>query len=91
MEALIGSVFLPPLTILGWFGLKISWFQICVGELDVATNVGIWQLVLDLVSEEEASLGVARSLSFPIMFSVVCKMCAQGRAASVTFACVRTV
>ena len=41
------------------------------GETGVATNVGLWKLALDLVSEEEAPLGVARSLSVQIMFPVV--------------------
>ena len=57
----------------------------------MATNVGIWKLALDLVLEEEDSIGVARSLSVPITFPVVRKMRAQRRAASVTFACSRTV
>ena len=90
-EASNGTAFLSLLAILGWIGLKISWLPIRVGEMDVATNVGIWQLNLDLVLEEEAPLVVARSLSVPIMFPVVRKMSAQGRAASVTFACRRTV
>ena len=91
MEASNGSAFLPLLEILGWLGLKIFCFPIRVGEKDVATNVGIWQLALDIVLKEEASLGVARSLSVPNMFPVVWKMHAQGRAASVTFACGRTL
>ena len=56
MEASNGSELLPFLAVLGLLGLKIYWFPIRVGEMDVATNVGIWQLALDLVSEEEASL-----------------------------------
>ena len=91
MEASDGSAFLPLLVVLGLLGLKISWFPIFVGEMDLSTNVGIWQLALDLVSEEEASLGLARSLSVPITFSVVRKMCAQGRAVSATLACGREV
>ena len=71
MEASNGSAFLPLFAILGWLGLKIYWFPIRVGETDVATNVGLWQLALDLVLEEEVSLGVARFLSFPIKFPVV--------------------
>ena len=70
---------------------EISWLPIRVVETDVATNVGIWQLALDLVLEEEASLGVARSLSVPTTFPVVRKILAQGRAASVTFTCGRDV
>ena len=91
MEASNGSAFLPLLAVLGLLGLKIYWFPIHVGETYVATNVGLWKIALDLVSEEEASLGVMRSLSVPITFPVVRKMCAQGRAASVTFACGRDV
>ena len=91
MEASSGLPFLPLLVVLGLFGLKISWFPICVGETDVATNVELWQLALDLVLEEESSLGMARSLSVPITFPVVHKMLAQGRTAYVTFACGRDV
>ena len=54
--------------------------------MDVAMNVGFWKFDLDLVSEEEASLGMAQSLSVPITFPVVWRMRAQGRAMSVTFA-----
>ena len=79
------SVFLPLLAVLELFGLKISWFPIRVGETDVATNVGLPQLALDLVSEEEAPLGVAQSLFVPITFSVVQKR----RVPSYTFACGR--
>ena len=79
------------LAILGWIGLKISWFPIRVGETNVATKIGLWQLALDLVSEEEASLVMARYLSVPIMFPTVRKMRVQGRATSVTFPCGRTV
>ena len=59
MEALNGSVFLPLLAVLALLGLKISLFPIHVGETDVATNVGIPQLPLDLVWEEEASSDTA--------------------------------
>ena len=41
MEVSNGSAFLPLLVILGWLELKISWFPICVGEMDVAMNVGL--------------------------------------------------
>ena len=57
----------------------------------MATNLGLWKLAMDLVLEEEASLGVAQSLSVLITFPVVRKMRAQGRAASVTFAYGRDV
>ena len=57
----------------------------------MATNVELCKLALDLVSEEEASLAVARSRSVPITFTVVRKMRAQGHTASVTFACMRDV
>ena len=53
----------------------------------MATNVGLLQLALDLVLEEEASIGMLRSLSVPIMFPVVRK----SRAPSFTFACGRDV
>ena len=53
----------------------------------MATNVELPQLVLDLISEEEASLGVARSLFVPITFSVVRKR----RVPSFAFACGRDV
>ena len=89
MEASNGSTFLPLLAVLELLGLKISWLLIGVGEMNVATNVGLPQLALDLVSEEEASLGMARSLSVPIAFPVVRKMLAQRRAPSVTFDCRR--
>ena len=71
MEASNGSAFLPLLEVLGFLGLKISWFQIHVEETDVATNVGLWQLTLDCVSEVKASLDVAQSLSVLIAFPVV--------------------
>ena len=83
MEASNVLAFLPLLAVLELLGLKISLFQICVGETDVATNVGIPQLALDLVSEEEAPLGVARSFSIPISFPVVRKMLTQGYEAPV--------
>ena len=91
MEASNGSAFLPLFAVIEFLGLKIYWLPIRVGETDVATNVGLWKLVLDLVSEEEAYLGLVRSLSVLITFPVVWKIRAQGRAASVTFACVRDV
>ena len=91
MEASNDSAFLPLIVVLELLGLKISLFPIRVGETDMATNVGLPQLALDLVSEEEASLGVARSLSVQITFLVVRRMLVQGRPASVTFACGRDV
>ena len=91
MEASNGLEFLPLLAVLGLLGLKISWFPIRIGETYVATNIGLWQLALDLVAEEEAYLGEARYLSVPITFPVVRKMCEQGRTVSMTFACVRDV
>ena len=74
----------------GCLGLIISWSLNYAGETEVATNVGLRKLALDLVSEEGASLGVAMSLSIPITFPVDQKMRAQGHAASVAFACGRT-
>ena len=87
MEASTGSAFLPLLAVLELLGLKKSWFPIRVGETDGAMNVGLPQLALDLVSEEEASLGVARSLFVPIAFSLVRKR----RILYFTFACGRDV
>ena len=49
-EASNGSAFLPLLAVLELLGLQICWFPIHVGETDVATNVGLPQLALDLVS-----------------------------------------
>ena len=63
MEAPNGSAFLPLLAVLELLGLKMSLFPILVEETDVAMNVGLPQLVIDFISEEEASLGMARSLS----------------------------
>ena len=51
MEASNGSAFLPPLAVLELLGLKISLFPIIIEWTDVATNVGLLQLALDLVSE----------------------------------------
>ena len=68
MEASNGSAFLPLLAVLELLGLKISWFPIRVGETDVATNVGLSQLALDLALEEEAPIGVARSLSSQLCY-----------------------
>ena len=58
------------------FGTGVAWteiflFPIRVGETDMAMNVGLPQFALDLVSEKEASLGVARSLSIPNTFPLV--------------------
>ena len=50
MEASNGLAFLTLLTVLDLLELKISWFPIRVGETDVATNVGLPKLALDLVS-----------------------------------------
>ena len=91
MEVSNGSAFLLLLAVLGLLGLIIYWFPISFGETDMATNVGLWRLAIDLVLEEEASLGAERSLSVPITFPVVLKIHAQGRTASVTFAYGRDV
>ena len=56
MEASNGSTFLPLLAVLELLGLKISWFPIRVGETDVSAKLGLPQLDLDLVSEEEAMM-----------------------------------
>ena len=60
MEEPNGSEFFPLLELLELLGLKISLFPIRVGKTDVATNVGLPQLALDLVSEEEATLDAAQ-------------------------------
>ena len=56
MEASVGLAFLPLLAVLESLGLKISWFLIRVGETVMDTKVGLPQLALDLVSEEEAMM-----------------------------------
>ena len=59
----------PFFTILpGYLGLTISWSLNCAGETEVTTKIGICKLNLELVSEEEASLGVAPSLSVTLTF-----------------------
>ena len=50
MEASNGSEFLPLLAVLESLGLKISWFLVCVEEMDESTNFGLPKLALDLVS-----------------------------------------
>ena len=50
MEASNGLVFLTPLAVLEFLGLKISWFPIRVGETNVTAKLGLPQLALDLVS-----------------------------------------
>ena len=50
MEASDGSAVLTLLAVLELLGLKISWFLICVGETDVATNFGLPQFAQDLFS-----------------------------------------
>ena len=50
MEASNGLASLSVLAVLELLGLKIYWFLIRVGETDVAANVGLPQLALDLVS-----------------------------------------
>ena len=77
----------PLFAVLELLGLKISWFLICVGETDMATNVGGLQLAIYLVSKAEASLGVAWSLFVPITFSLVQKR----HVPSFMFACGRDV
>ena len=52
MEVSNGWAFLPLLAVLGLLGPKLSWLPIRVRETHVATNVGLWQLIIDLVSEE---------------------------------------
>ena len=52
----------------GCLGLIISWSLNCNGETEVTTKLGLWKLNLELVSEEEASLGVALSFSVLLTF-----------------------
>ena len=59
MEASNGSAFLPLLAVLELLGLKISWVPIRVGETDVAANVGLPQLALDLVTEGRTTAWMA--------------------------------
>ena len=67
-----GSALLSLLLILpGCLGLTISWSLNYAGETEIATNLGLRKLDLDLVSEKEASLSVVLSLSVPITFPVV--------------------
>ena len=87
MEASNGSAFLSLLVVLELLGLKISLFPFRVGETDVATNIGLPQLALDFVLEEEVSLGMSRSLSVSINFSGIRKRLAP----SFTFAYGRDV
>ena len=56
MEAPNGSALLPLLELLELIGQQISLLPMQVGETDMAMNVVLPQLALDLVSEEEASL-----------------------------------
>ena len=72
MEALNGSAFLPLLAVLELLGLKISWFPIRVGENVVSAKVGLPQLALDLVSEEEAMMNNGNNFrsTIPLVVSV---------------------
>ena len=72
MQASNGLAILSIFTILlGCLVLIIYWSLNCAGETEISTKFGFRKLDLDLVSEEEASLGVALSLSVPITFPVV--------------------
>ena len=62
--------FLPLLVVLEIIGLKISWFPICVGETDVATNVRLLQLTLDLVSMGQISAWMAGLMNNGYTFCV---------------------
>ena len=70
MEASNVLAFLPLLAVLGLLGLKISWFPIRVWETDVATNVGLWQLALDLVSMGRTTAWMAGLMSNGYNFRV---------------------
>ena len=69
MRASNGSTLLSLSTILpGCLGLTISWSLNCAGETEVTTKLGPCKLNMEFVLEEEASLGVAPSLSVPLTF-----------------------
>ena len=70
MEAPNSSAFLPLLAVLDLLGLKICWFPIHVGETDVATNVGLPQLTLDLVSMGRTTAWMAGLMSNGYNFRV---------------------
>ena len=59
MEASNGSAFLPLLAVLEFLGLKIYWFPIRIGETDVATNIRLPQLNLDLVLVDRTTAWMA--------------------------------
>ena len=61
----------PFMILPGCLGLTISWSLNCTGKMEIPTNVGLWKLNIDLVLEEEASLGLALPLSVPITFPVI--------------------
>ena len=91
MRASNGSALLSPFTVIpGCLGLTVSWSLNCTGETEITTKLGPWKLNLEFVSEEEASLGVAPSLSVPPNFPGVRQIRAQLYATLVTFACRRT-
>ena len=72
MEASNGLAFLPLLVVLESLGLKISWFLIRVGDTVAAIKIGLLQLALDLVSEEEAMMknGNNNRSAIPLILSV---------------------
>ena len=59
MEASNGLAFLPLLAVLEFLGLKIYWCPIRIGETDVATNIGLPQLNLDLVLVDRTTAWMA--------------------------------
>ena len=71
MEASNGSAFLPLLAVLELLGQTIYWFLIHVGETVVATKVGLPQLALDLVSEEEAIMNNGNNFRSGILLVVL--------------------
>ena len=69
MRASNGSALLSLFTILlGCLRLAIYWSLKYAGEMEVNTKPGLCILNLKFVLEEEASLGVAPSLSVPLTF-----------------------
>ena len=72
MESSNGSAFLPLLAVPESLGLKISCFLIRVGEMVVAMKVGLPQLALDLISEEEVMMNNGNNFrsEIPLILSV---------------------
>ena len=70
MEVSNGLAFLPLLAVLESLGLKISWFPICVEEMDKSTNFGLPKLALDLVSMGRTTIWMAGLMNIGYNFCV---------------------